>query len=138
MAFGLKTCFGIWWTLVWNKSWWDKCCFDVGLRQISWLKSSAYATGDDQLTRSYLSAKWSQFPRKMKVFEFIFVIFIHLGFLSARPSRRNRQVTTISIPTTKAAATTPSTTIPRPIPRPIGKMVFFLFQMKYPYNMGHI
>ena len=59
----------------------------------------------------------------MKVFELILIIFIHLEFVSARPSQLNDRVTTISIPTTKAAATTLSTTIPRPIPRPIGKFI---------------
>ena len=68
----------------------------------------------------------------MKAFKFMLTIFIHLEFVSARHFQRNDNFTTketshtvqtISTPARKVSTTTPSTTAPRPIPRPIGKLV---------------
>ena len=67
----------------------------------------------------------------MKAFKFILIIFIHFEFVSARHFQRNDDFTTketlhtvptISTPARKVSTTTPSTTAPRPIPRPIGKL----------------
>ena len=128
-----------------NRPWFDETNdnFHLGLGESRWLKSIGYCNWRSTTDLSLFHKNFSRNPHyecKMKAFKFILIIFIHFEFVSARHFQRNDNFTTketsvqvISTPARKISTTTPSTTAPRPIPRPIGKLTqTFLAKIVWP------